>query len=64
MTIEGMTIHDLNPTQRRILLEMEKRDRLAVLGGAGTGKTFIALLRFFMRYKKRKTVRLLFITKT
>lgn len=54
MTIEGMTIHDLNPTQRRILLEMEKRDRLAVLGGPGTGKTFIALFAILQALQEKK----------
>jgi hypothetical protein len=41
--INGIRYVDLNPIQKRILLEMEKRDRLAVIGGPGTGKTFIAI---------------------
>lgn len=43
MQINGVRFDDLNPIQKRILLEMEKRDRLAVIGGPGTGKTFIAI---------------------
>ena len=43
MQINGVRFDDLNSIQKRILLEMEKRDRLAVIGGPGTGKTFIAI---------------------
>ena len=43
MQINGVRFDDLNSIQKRILLEMDKRDRLAVIGGPGTGKTFIAI---------------------
>jgi DNA replication protein DnaC len=44
MQINGVRFEDLNPIQKRILFEMDKRDRLAVIGGPGTGKTFIAII--------------------
>jgi superfamily I DNA/RNA helicase len=54
MNLEGVSLTNLNPTQRRILLEMEKRDRLAVLGGPGTGKTFIALFAILHALQEKK----------
>jgi superfamily I DNA/RNA helicase len=43
MQINGVRFENLNPIQQRIVFELDKRDRLAVIGGPGTGKTFIAI---------------------
>jgi superfamily I DNA/RNA helicase len=54
MQINGVGFEDLNAIQRRVILEMDKRDRLAVLGGPGTGKTFIAIFAILKALQENK----------
>lgn len=54
MQINGVRFEQLNSIQKRILYEMDKRDRLAVIGGPGTGKTFIAVFAILKALQENK----------
>jgi superfamily I DNA/RNA helicase len=54
MNINGVFYKSLSLIQKRILLEMDKRNRLAVIGGPGTGKTFIAAFAILKALEENK----------
>lgn len=53
--------HDYTPTQQHVIAQFSRRDRFAVIGGPGTGKTIVALEGFNQMLAKEAASRVLFI---